>query len=324
MPEKTLIEWLQAYGIEVSRSFVKDQLIALDEWYLEQTEKIPRWRVLKLLRERSRKKRYPLVRSLPPYERAKKLLEFLEPRYKLEENETPVILILQPKIKGYVAESWNFEDFIRTRWGNCVSFSVLYTILAEELDLKSNVYFVNGKAHVVCYVTIDNKRILVDTIYGIFDKTPSEGYRKMNLQCNYQKNCFLVENKFVAMWLRALRIGLGKEKGLEELKKLCGEFVEKYPQSLEGWLSMGNVRISAKEAEEANRCFDKALEITPEDPEAWYEKAAVLKILGRDEEAMACIKRARRLAEKYGYAKLARELAAIENGGHAIKFRLIQ
>ena len=59
--------------------------------------------------------------------------------------------------------------------------------------------------------------------------------------------------------------------------------------------SPGTARASASRASAATKAlslFDKALELDPEDAEAWYNKGASLPGLGRHEEAVRCLDKA--------------------------------
>jgi tetratricopeptide (TPR) repeat protein len=58
------------------------------------------------------------------------------------------------------------------------------------------------------------------------------------------------------------------------------------------WFIMGCAYFWCKKYEDSNACFDKALEMNPNDVDVWIKKADLLSILGRFEEAIACCDRA--------------------------------
>ena len=61
-----------------------------------------------------------------------------------------------------------------------------------------------------------------------------------------------------------------------------------FKKSALDWLKEGYSLDGDGKHEEATKCFDKALEIDPEDPEIWQSKGFALISLGRYEEAMEC------------------------------------
>ena len=49
------------------------------------------------------------------------------------------------------------------------------------------------------------------------------------------------------------------------------------------------------EYEEANKCYDKAIELEPKYAIAWYEKGIALNMLGKNKDSEKCFKKAKEL-----------------------------
>ena len=88
---------------------------------------------------------------------------------------------------------------------------------------------------------------------------------------------------------------LWHEKGLiHQMGKEYEQAIASYDRALEiqpddhqAWCNRGNALDDLGRFEEAIASFDRALEIKPDDPEAWYNRGNALKNLGRLEEAIA-------------------------------------
>ncbi len=90
---------------------------------------------------------------------------------------------------------------------------------------------------------------------------------------NYDKYCALTRKEQV--------------KKVLEIKELLAEKHQKPSDRANLQLELGNLLAAAKEFEEAIASYDKALEIKPDDHEAWNNRGVALYKLGRFEEAIA-------------------------------------
>jgi tetratricopeptide (TPR) repeat protein len=60
----------------------------------------------------------------------------------------------------------------------------------------------------------------------------------------------------------------------------------------EDWVKLGNIHDSQGRYEEAIDSYDKALQIDPDDAEAWFNKGLTLKKMGKHSEGMRSIETA--------------------------------
>ncbi len=254
MHKKTLAKWLRTYRAGVERQKIKQALSDL-------------------------RMAYPEIDFLPAYDKAKALFEFLKPRVKDDPKEEPgkKILILPPQIKGYLKGNSGLHDLLGTGWGNCFVLSLLYTILAKELDLDCNFYFVNIKEHYVCYALIGSQKILIDLANGMFS-TDNKGLRRfLESRYNFGKNAFLVEDEFLAMWARIMSLeDSNKRADLKEAASLCTKFIGKYPgyfvclyKGAAFFLKLGEYKLALK-------WIDAALKIEFKSEEVLKLKADIL------------------------------------------------
>ena len=78
----------------------------------------------------------------------------------------------------------------------------------------------------------------------------------------------------------------------EEAIKCYDKALEVNPQQTETWFNKGNSLGSLGRFEEAIKCHDKALEINPQHPMGWNNKGVSLQDLGRFDEAIRCYEKA--------------------------------
>lgn len=65
------------------------------------------------------------------------------------------------------------------------------------------------------------------------------------------------------------------------------------PNNAKAWYNCGtSLTKIGKFDEQTIECFNRTIEICPEDPDAWINKAAILEYIGKNEEAMTCYQRA--------------------------------
>ena len=62
------------------------------------------------------------------------------------------------------------------------------------------------------------------------------------------------------------------------------------PRDFRAFTNMGILYYEAKQLEDSARCFQKAIELKPDDPRGYYQLATVYKMMGRDEEAGRVLK----------------------------------
>lgn len=262
--EQTLLYWLNKYGVGAEQRLIKQALTDLHETF-------------------------PNIELVNKKTKAKLLLKFLYPKesYHADEPEAtpPKELQLPKNIKGYCDRMFLLKELIGTGWGNCISLSLLYTILSRELGIICNIYFVNTKNHMVCYVTIDGEHILVDPTEGIFGEE-MESRRRDDFAYHeeaygYKKNCFLVEDKYVAIWSLAIVFSNDRNNShnLRKSISLYSKFLKKYPQSNEGWNNKGFSLYLLGKVRDAIKCYNKALKIDKNNQHTLNNKEKALKKL---------------------------------------------
>lgn len=115
----------------------------------------------------------------------------------------------------------------------------------------------------------------------------------------------------VAFWLMtplaALLVNLGAKAVLDV--EFVHEADERVQQGLAAYLE--------GELERAERCYREALELRPEDPAALYHLGTLLRVSGRDEEALAVLRRAAMGPE--GHPDVVRAAEAVERMTHRRK-----
>jgi tetratricopeptide (TPR) repeat protein len=92
---------------------------------------------------------------------------------------------------------------------------------------------------------------------------------------------------------------LGKD---EEALKAFEKAIEINPTDPEAWYNKGVALGKLGKNEEALKAFEKAIEINPTDPEAWYNKGVTLSKLGKDEEALKAFEKAIEINPNYDKA----------------------
>jgi tetratricopeptide (TPR) repeat protein/predicted amidophosphoribosyltransferase len=78
----------------------------------------------------------------------------------------------------------------------------------------------------------------------------------------------------------------------EEAIKCYEKALEINPQQTETWFNKGNSLGRLGRFDEATKCHDKALEINPQHPTGWNNKGVSLQDLGRFDEAIKCYEKA--------------------------------
>lgn len=74
----------------------------------------------------------------------------------------------------------------------------------------------------------------------------------------------------------------------------------------------GLTHAKIEDYEEAIKCFDKAVQIDPNNALAWISKANALIESGNEEEARKCFDKASKIDSKYDFSRI--RLNADENG----------
>jgi tetratricopeptide (TPR) repeat protein len=71
----------------------------------------------------------------------------------------------------------------------------------------------------------------------------------------------------------------------------------------EEFYKKGLAHAKIEDYEEAIKCFDKAVQIDPNNALAWISKANALIEYGNGEEAKKCLGKARKIDSKYDYSQ---------------------
>jgi tetratricopeptide (TPR) repeat protein len=71
----------------------------------------------------------------------------------------------------------------------------------------------------------------------------------------------------------------------------------------EEFYKKGLAHAKIEDYEEAIKCFDKAVQIDPNNALAWISKANALIEYGNGEEAKKCLDKARKIDSKYDYSQ---------------------
>jgi Flp pilus assembly protein TadD/predicted amidohydrolase len=108
----------------------------------------------------------------------------------------------------------------------------------------------------------------------------------------------MVDTERAHNWFRK-GVALGELGKYEEAIKCYDKAIEIKPNDEEAWYNKGVALGKLGKHEEAIRCFDRAIEIKPSYEEAWYGKGVRLGELGKYEEAIKCYDRAIEIRPNY-------------------------
>jgi tetratricopeptide (TPR) repeat protein len=110
---------------------------------------------------------------------------------------------------------------------------------------------------------------------------------------------------------------LSQEQKIEkvlEFQDLLAEQHQTEDSKVSLLFELGNLLYTVKEYEAAIASYDKALEIKPDDHEAWYSRGIALDDLGRNEETIASFDKALEIKPDYHQAWYSRGYALVELG----------
>ncbi|MGA7076939.1 MAG: tetratricopeptide repeat protein [Halobacteriota archaeon] len=125
---------------------------------------------------------------------------------------------------------------------------------------------------------------------GLGNTYPAEKYYNKALEIDPQ-NARMLHNRCMNLFLRSMQDRYSssyRQTAIDCFDKA----LEIYPQDVHLWDSKGTTLANYGSYTESIDCFDKALEIDPQDARAWSNKAASLGYLKRDEEAIECFDKA--------------------------------
>jgi tetratricopeptide (TPR) repeat protein len=80
----------------------------------------------------------------------------------------------------------------------------------------------------------------------------------------------------------------------------------------EEYYKKGLTHAKIEDYEEAIKCFDKAVQIDPNNVLAWISKANALIEYGNREEAKKCLDKASKIDSKYDFSKTLRDISEPE------------
>ena len=89
---------------------------------------------------------------------------------------------------------------------------------------------------------------------------------------------------------------------LNEAAKLCEEAVARQGETRELLITQGLIYARRKGWDEAQACFQRALELSPDDPDAWFNLGRVQLVLKQHEEALASFRKALKLRPDFSEA----------------------
>ncbi len=104
-------------------------------------------------------------------------------------------------------------------------------------------------------------------------------------------------------------------KGTVEVNGSAGELTAE----VRDWASKGDSLVTERRFEEAVKCFDCALELSPGDPGLWVARGRALSAGARQQEALACYDKALAIDPDYllAWAGKARTLRDLGDGKQA-------
>ena len=73
--------------------------------------------------------------------------------------------------------------------------------------------------------------------------------------------------------------------------KYLKEAIDKYPRNSSAHILLGNCQDCMDKIEDAIASYDKALEMDPDNAEAWFNKGMTLKKRGQIKESTQCIEK---------------------------------
>ena len=85
--------------------------------------------------------------------------------------------------------------------------------------------------------------------------------------------------------MREFKVTYTDTDELDEAIERCEKATELEPENPVAWYNMGILKYDLVEYEEAIRCYDKAIDINPKYCGAILNKAELLRILKKDDEA---------------------------------------
>lgn len=179
------------------------------------------------------------------------------------------------------------EAFHR-REGNCLSFTNLFVALARSLDMPVTTALVlraRGSEREGDLIVVNNHVIAVllhagGTEYYDFDRTRDRRPTALAILDD--------------MWITALYLN---NRGADELRnghpeaalRLFEDAVKIEPDFAGGWGNLGVTRRRAGDVQGAFAAYERALEITHDDPTVLANLAALYRSLGRESEAQKAI-----------------------------------
>lgn len=96
----------------------------------------------------------------------------------------------------------------------------------------------------------------------------------------------------IARGLARRGTALAKLDRTDEALKSLNRALEMDPNDVEAWIGKGNLLAQMGQVDEAIFCFDKAIELNPNLASAWEGKGKALQKMGRDAEARNCLNKA--------------------------------
>jgi tetratricopeptide (TPR) repeat protein len=107
---------------------------------------------------------------------------------------------------------------------------------------------------------------------------------------------------------RPLSEALIQQGKLTEAVEVLERYLAEWPASAEGWSRLGQAHQQLEDYAEAKRCYQQAVELAPNDPDAWYGAGMALQKLGEADSAREHLETFARLrTEKVGRIKAERD-----------------
>jgi tetratricopeptide (TPR) repeat protein len=110
---------------------------------------------------------------------------------------------------------------------------------------------------------------------------------------------------------------------MNEAIDLLDQTLKMYPQSIEGWMRLGDIRVRTQKLGQAEACYRQAVDLAPDMAEAWYRLGCV-QALEHSPEAMPSFRQAIRYKPDYAPAHYSLGQCLKESGdpsGAAAEFR---